>query len=277
MNFLRIPLVLPRFAGSDYFKERFEGLMGWNPFADKTFLDPGDEEWVIETWRWFLTQFGGADRLRETLLVLPTPEFFPPTDCEGHERALHIFMCVKRLAKMSEWECELVSQPHRAELRVSNTVALKPIKSSPAGTFRIDRNGAAISYDPSDLKQPVALIATFAHELAHYRLAALPNDAPGGNDLHEYATDLLTVFTGFGFFGLSSAFNFSQHQDSASQGWQWSRRGYLGRRAWIFALAVFLAATGRSPDQLKSFLKQHLYSDLMKASRRVKQLEALPT
>ena len=28
--------------------------MTWWPFGRGTFLDPDDEEWQVETWRWFL-------------------------------------------------------------------------------------------------------------------------------------------------------------------------------------------------------------------------------
>lgn len=247
--------------------------MGWNPFAAKTFLDREDEEWQMETWQWFQDKLAGKP-FSGTPLVLPTQAFFPPTEKDGHERALHIFSCVKQLAGMSEWECELVPQPHRPELRVSDVVALKPIKSGPAGSIRMSGSGVSISYDPSDVKEPVALIATFAHELAHYRLGALAHYVPGGQDLHEFATDLLTVYMGFGYFGLSSAFNFRQHQDAMSQGWQWTRRGYLSEREWAFAVAIFLRATERRPADLKPYLKRHLYSDLMGAVRRLERAGA---
>jgi hypothetical protein len=54
-----------------------------------------------------------------------------------------------------------------------------------------------------------------------------------------------------------------------SQGWQWSRQGYLSQRAWIFALAIFLELTGKSREMLKNYLKPHLISDLTTAVRYV--------
>jgi len=239
--------------------------MAWWPFAGRAFLDPDDEAWQIESWRWFLDRFGGVHDIMQSKLVLPTREFFPPTDQAGHGRAEHIFQHVKRLARMPDWPCQLIEQPRRAELRVADLGALKPVRSQPAGTFGFVGNEAVISYEPSAIDNPGQLIATLAHELAHYRLANLRENAPGGEELHEFTTDLMTVYLGFGVFGASAAFNFSQYQDTMSQGWQWSRHGYLSQRAWLFALAIFLALTGKPFEQLRSYLKPHLMTDLSKA------------
>jgi hypothetical protein len=210
------------------------------PFGKSTFLDADDEQWQVETWGWFLAKFGGLDRLRQTELVLPSKKFFPATDQKGEERVAHIFNHVKELAGMQEWPCELVAQPPRANLVVGEVTALKPITQPPAGTFRFEGNRAVVSYEPSSAGDPVKLIATLIHELAHYRLSSVFDEIPGGAEVHEYTTDLLTVFFGFGLFGANSAFNFSQHHGAGSQGWQTSRHGYLGERGFVFALAIFL-------------------------------------
>jgi hypothetical protein len=81
-------------------------------------------------------------------------------------------------------------------------------------------------------------VATFAHELAHYRLATISDALPGGREMHEYAADLMTVFLGFG-------------------------------------LAVFLALRDEPENMLKAGLKSHLYSDLKAASRYLARNPAL--
>ncbi len=245
--------------------------MGWWPFRERTFLDPDDEEWQIETWKWFLDKFGGIPDLKHSSLVLPTRQYFPPTDKTGHERAEFIFECVKHLARMPDWPCRLVAQPRRAELRVGDITTLKPITHAPAGTFGFEGNEVVITYQPADIDNPGVLIATLAHELAHYLLLRWRTDIPGGDDVHELTTDLLTVYMGFGVFGASTAFNFSQHQDVMSQGWQWSRHGYLNERAWVFGQAVFLELRGETAETVKPFLKAHLYSDLTEAIRYLRR------
>ena len=147
--------------------------------------------------------------------------------------------------------------------------ALKPISHPPAGTFSLDGNGAVISYEPSSVADPLKLIATFSHELAHYRLSNLRREIPGGEEVHEYATDLMSVYLGFGLFQANSAFSYSQHQDVMSQGWRYSRMGYLGERGFVFALAVFLELKGQPSDEAKPFLKKHLFLELGKARRHI--------
>jgi hypothetical protein len=236
--------------------------MGWWPPANRTFLEPETEDWQIETWRWFLETFGGSDDLKRSPLVLPNRSFFPPTEKTGHERAEHIFECVKKAARMADWPCRLVAQPKRAERRVSELGILKPITHAPAGTFGFEGNEVVITYQPDDIDNPGVLIATLAHELAHYLLLRRRQEIPGGEELHELTTDLMTVYLGFGVFGASCAFNFSQHQDAGTHGWQWSRHGYLDERTWCFALAVFLELRGEDNGAVKPFLKQHLFSDI---------------
>lgn len=237
-------------------------------FGRTRFLNTEDEDWHTATWLWFLQHFGGISRLRETPLVLPSKQFVPPTETQGHERALHIFDTVKHLAGMADWPCEVVPQPKRPEAKVGDFAILKTDSGAmPLGTFRAEKNIAAITYDPDSLGNPVELIATFAHELAHYRLASIAAEVPGGHDLHELTTDLLTIYMGFGLFGANNAFSFSQHQDFQSIGWQYSRRGYLRERDWIFGLAIFARLRGQEIQPIQDFLKPHLYADLVKAGR----------
>jgi hypothetical protein len=150
---------------------------------------------------------------------------------------------------------------------VGDVTALKPIDHAPAGTFGTDGNEVVITYQPADVADPAKLIATFIHELAHYLLATRRSESPGGEDLHEYTTDLMTVYLGFGVFQANAAFNFSQHQDVMSQGWQYSRMGYLSERAFVFALAIFLELRGEGSDDANRFLKSHLAADLAKVRR----------
>ena len=246
------------------------------PFSRKSFLDADDETWQLETWACFLRHFGGVADLKLSPLVTPTSEFFPPTNATDNARAQHIFECVRSHAGMLDWPCKLIAQPVRPESRVSEFVFLSPLhKGMPLGTFDVSENEIAITYDPGSLNDSVTLVATFAHELAHYRLAPLIEDLPGGHGMHEFATDLMTVYMGFGLFGANRAFNFAQHQSFMGQGWGWSRQGYLPERAWTFGLATFLHLRGESVRKARSYLKPHLYSDLRKAKRYLERRPAV--
>jgi hypothetical protein len=150
------------------------------PFRARSILDADEEAWQLDTWKWLLDEKGGVDDLARAPLVLPTAEFFPPTDLTGHSRVEHIFESVRRHAGLSEWPCRLIAQPERGGLVVNSVTAMKVQRGAPAGTYLRDGNIAEISYDPKLASDPWGLIAVLAHELSHYYLDNPRKMPPGG-------------------------------------------------------------------------------------------------
>jgi hypothetical protein len=222
-------------------------------FAPSRFLDADIEDWVLETWGWLMANLGGMERFQQTPLVTASRECFPPTDTEGHARALYVFEQVKQLMGMQNRPCTLRAFERSPDNHRVGLYAQVQRGGTANGTFQI-RDGEVIIRYASDLvTQPRQLIATFAHELSHYLLATIMKPIPGGNDLHELTTELTVAYTGFGIFGANAAFRFEQHQDSFGQGWSASRSGYFSEPTWAFALAMFahLRQVELPRDQLK--------------------------
>ena len=69
---------------------------------------------------------------------------------------------------MSGWEGELIAGETRRENVVQPGFALKHDRSPPLGLFRVGGGKVSIAYDPALLATPDRLVATLAHELAHY-------------------------------------------------------------------------------------------------------------
>jgi hypothetical protein len=213
-----------------------------------------------------MERLGGIEDLKQSELVLPTPEFFPRTDTEGHARAQFVFERVKELARMPEWPCKLVAQPPRPDARVSDIAFLKQSGGLPLGTFGVDGNEVVITYDPGSLDDPISLVSTLAHELSHYLLSS-KGEPPGGWDNHEFATDLAVVYLGFGLFSATTAFRYY----SGSHAWGYSRQGYLSQSELTFALAVFVALRDQPISDLKPWLAPHLMSGIAKSARYLAQ------
>jgi hypothetical protein len=95
-----------------------------------------------------------------------------------------------------------------------------------------------IALNGSQLKNPMALVATLSHELSHQILLGRKLVARDAEDM-EPLTDLLTVFLGFGVFNANSAVQFEQHQKDRTQGWSVSGLGYLSEQTYGYALARF--------------------------------------
>lgn len=235
------------------------------PFGSNSFLSPEAEETHYRAWQWLLRHLGGRANFLRSPTVLPTRKFFPLSDDAGHARAQYVFDCVRGLAGVSDWPCRLVEQQPKPEMKLSDFAIVNFAEHDPAGTFSLRDEEAVITYEPGIVNDPFALVATFAHEIAHHKLAKIHEPPPDGEDTLETVTDLTTIYMGFGIFGANCAFNFSRHQDVVTQGWQWSRLGYLSERDWVFGIAVFLKLRGELAADLKPFLKPHLYGDLNQA------------
>lgn len=239
-------------------------------FGKTTFLDPEIEAWHLETWTTLLDRFGNDMKIADTPLALPTRDFFPPSEAKGHQRAEHVFACVKRAMGMSvNWPCRLEAQPERdTGRRVSEFVMIEG-GNDPNGTFRVEAGGEVIiTYAPDLIDDPNSLVATFAHELAHYLLAAEQDLVE--DETHELMTDLTVAYAGLGVFGANSAFAFEQHGDAFSQGWRSRSSGYLSPRSWAFALAVFAELKG-DDGGMDKWLRPELASERQKAVKYLRK------
>jgi hypothetical protein len=238
-------------------------------------VDPEYAEFAFECFGWFLRHTRSFPGRR---LVQPTDRFFPQRGLQGHELVAAVFEVVKREAGLERWSCRLEAQEADPNPRVSELVVVKGVESA-AGTFRRPEGGPVITYNPTLVGQPVALVATLAHELAHLLSHTFPELPPGGAEAYEHATDVGTVFLGSGLFAANSRFEFSQYSGTFSQGWQWQRRGYLTEPQLLYALAIFCALREVPETEVLPHLKSHMRGSYKTAAREViargAQLDAL--
>lgn len=232
-------------------------------------VDEDELEFQLATFQWLQAEFGSVG---DAALVLPTPAFFPPSSVQGHGRIEDLFGHVKRAAEMADWPCDLRAGARDRPMQLGETLLLRHEgEQAPCGTFQVTGADGAqrivITYNPALADDPTAMIATLAHELAHYLMSTAASDPPGGWDLHELHTDLAAVYLGFGLFLANSARNFSQFQDGITQGWQSRRLGYLSEGALVTALATVERLAGRDPTAAAPWLKDYLRSDLKRASK----------
>jgi len=207
-------------------------------------IDDDEFEWLVACFAWLNGEFGDMERLRRTALVLPDSAFFPPSVLDGHARAEELFDQVKALCGMRDWDCDLEPGEASREFRVTTGHALRHHSSPPAGTFGYRSGRYFITYNPALIARPHKLVATFAHELAHFLMHSAQTRPPGGPELEEHATDLAAVFLGFGLFMANSSRDFRQFNDFGESGWESSRVGYLSELALVTALALFARLTG---------------------------------
>jgi hypothetical protein len=258
------------------------------PFRRRPLLDDETAAWHAENFAWLIGEFGAGGGFDAAPLVLPTKAFFTAEGEEGHStgpvairpvqrpdgpaarhaRALHIFEQVKAHAGLTGWPVELVADDNPAAREPTRLSLGQPVHGALAqGTFSIAGNAALITYTPALVADPQRLIATFAHELAHYLLAARRSEPPCEADELEFLTDLTAVMLGFGVFMANSVFAVETMRDGTLEGWRMRRSGYLPEHDLVFDLALFIAAKELDPAPAVRHLKPHLGKLLQRALR----------
>jgi hypothetical protein len=232
------------------------------PFTRKPIVDQETAAWHVDNFAWLTRRFGGSEGLTHSKLIPPKPGFFITDGEAGHSFAQRIFDQTKAYCGMSDWEVDLVADNNPLAEQAAPSLAMIAAQKHALGTFGVAGNRIVISYVPDLLKRPDHLIATFAHELAHYLLATARDEPPCEEDEREFLTDLAAVYLGFGVFLANARFQHEGYVDGPLQGWRIARSGYLPEADLIFALALFLQVKGFDPTPALACLKPHLASML---------------
>src|SRR5436309_5662449 len=115
------------------------------------------------------------------------------------------------------------------------------------GTAGLHRGGERpeIWIETSRLDDPLALVATLAHELGHVHLISDGRVSRDEKD-HEPLTDLLTVYFGLGVIRANSYLREKRKEGLQYTTWSLSLSGYRLAPAYGYALALFARARGES-------------------------------
>jgi hypothetical protein len=197
--------------------------------------------WTEESLRWLRAEFGD-DALRGE--VLRPQKVFPPGSYTGSEDDASVVL--RRLSDRMGVPAESVAIEFDDDPDVTPDPRVPVVHqfSGAAGEYRRRGGMAVLAVRRRQLRHPVALAATLAHELAHARLLGEQRIEPGRSD-GEQLTDLTAIFFGTGIFTANAAFDFAQ----TPSGWQSSHLGYLGETLSGYALAYFAYLRGeREPD-----------------------------
>jgi hypothetical protein len=211
-----------------------------------------DRKWVDEGFR-RLEKLVGRRRMLEAKVVLPTAEDFPdPYDgTPAAAEMLFCRVCAYMQVKRSSVELEIFfdETEHLREIlpywrgdgakRAAGLYVHHP-KDDSSEEEQSEEKCMVVAIRSTQLKDPLSLVATVAHELGHVILLGGRLLNPETSD-HEPMTDLLTVFLGLGIFTANSAGRFKQYQEDRRQGWSMQRLGYLPEEVYGYALARFAA------------------------------------
>lgn len=237
-------------------------------------------EWQIEQYEILIRNLGSGPGLPDSRLWLPVdahfghPEGKKPT---GRDLAEFVFDKIKAQCGFgpdTDFELNIIETPKGGFM--GGTAIIKMDGLSACGTYQITQNDdgtytETITIDERLISQPVNLIATLSHELAH----ALHNRMREPLDIepehYELFTDLTAVYLGYGIFLANSRFEFVKFQDGELSGWQASGAGYLPEADLVMGLAIFMKIKDIAADAAIEHLKPRLGKMLRKAFRQLEK------
>ena len=202
---------------------------------------------------WLTKQFG-KKTLQEVEVILPEKEYFPDPFSKSQSGVAKVVerVCGYMRVNPKKIRAEIYSETARHPPEAAALPGGRPAESKVSAGRYIgsDETGgkAIIAIEKRKLDDPIALVATVAHELGHVRLLG-ERRLTGEEPDHEPLTDLTAIFFGLGIFIANAAFEFGQWQHSLSYGWSASRHGYLNEPMYGYALACFAWLRGEyEPD-----------------------------
>jgi hypothetical protein len=125
-----------------------------------------------------------------------------------------------------------------------------------------------VTYEPDYLNNPEAMIAVFAHALAHYLGTSAKEPPPGGAENWPQVTEILAVFLGFGLMFANTALVLPR--GGCCGGPVVRRQAYVSQHDITYALAIFAALKRLPQQQVLRHLKGSLRGHFRRAMREVK-------
>ncbi|MCU7938677.1 MAG: hypothetical protein KZQ64_16205 [gamma proteobacterium symbiont of Bathyaustriella thionipta] len=237
-------------------------------------LDEESVQWQFDLFEWALRNFNADIFFNQTTLVEPSNKYFPGEANSSEEMAQIIFDKVREYAALTHWPCRLtteqscVTQPARIALSgaVRNMQGIEPVAAPYEARL-------PILYDPRQVKNPEAIIATFAHTLAHHLGSMAVDLPPGGEDNWPQATEVLAVFLGFGLMFANSAFVYRNITCGSCQPTTVNRNAYLSQYDITYSLAIFCVLKDIPAKNAAKNVKKSLRSYFKKSYKDVKKRE----
>jgi hypothetical protein len=235
-----------------------------------------DRRWVDEGFN-RLSRMLGRNRMLQAKVILPDAEHFPDPYDKSEFAADKMLCRICNYMKVDRTQLSFEIFPDETEELKEMLPYWKGSHNGCAGLYvhpDDESHRMVVALRSSQLDDPVALVATLAHELCHVILL--------GGDLMEHSvkdmepmTDLLTVFLGFGIFNANCAARLTKWQNDRKQGWSMQRLGYLPEEIYGYALARFAHERAERRPEWTKHLSTNVRSYFRKSSAWLENHEAM--
>ena len=198
-------------------------------------IDEEDQNWIVHMLRWIDEEIF---ELTSKQTILPTRKFFDYKFTGIEEDGQYVLDTVGKYFDVDTSEIKLKFYSEENIELDRGLVTKKEEGKGTAGIYEQDEDNIRIWINEIQLKKPVHLIATMAHEMSHYVLMGIHDVTTDSEEEDEWLTDLFTIANGFGIYMGNTKFEFSQWQSGDGWGgWQYSTQGYLPQQIIAHAMA----------------------------------------
>jgi len=230
-------------------------------FTPKCPVDPAERIWVEQRMS-YLAEVFSPDRMLRAQVVTPSADWFPDRYTESEDDVFAMFQQVCGFMDLDP-DC------YQLEIRPE-----EEFKDNPLGLYYHAAAGEkeCVTVLSTEAGDPMSLVATIAHELAHSlllgqrRLTTLAGD-------HEWVADLLTVFFGLGLFSANSVIRESYEHFGNRHVWQVRRRGYMSEVPLAYALALFAYAREERSVRWDRFLRPNVREPFRQSLRYLEKTD----
>ena len=246
-------------------------------FKPQPLLDEEIILWLFETYEWALKNFDADVFFQETVLVKPSNQFFPGEENTAQGMAKLIFTQVKEYAGVSHWPCELIDEANLTSLSRPQIKIEGPMRGKASLPQKVEQEHGrfVVIYHQFQLNDPEVLIASYAHTLAYYLGLMAHEPPPGGTENLPHATELLSIFMGFGVIMANSANTSKIRSCGSCSGPAVERQNFLSQFDSTYALAIFTLLKKQDVNDVSRSLKKNLRPFFKKAIKDITTRQAL--
>lgn len=206
-------------------------MFSW--FKPRCPCDTYQKAWIEDRLHWLYNEF--PDNVYNgRRMILPLAEFFPARYDASDESVLALFqrVCGYMGVDADDIRLEIVADAKESFWLVNDEGQVIP---QAGGVFVYGENQCVVRIDRLELRDPMGLVGTIAHELAHVRLLGEHRYDATAFD-NELLTDLTVVYLGLGIFRTNSQ-RYYRSIDSHWPGTDVRRPEYMTPPMFAWALA----------------------------------------
>lgn len=236
----------------------------------KAVLDEATTLWLFDTFSWALRNLDAKVFYDETILVIPSNQYFPGREDSAHGMANLIFSQVKEYAGLKHWPTKLTNVAKDMPVespRIQIKGALRGSKGIMPTADVIHQ--LTVFYNPDQLRDSEVLIADFAHVLGHHLGSMSQEPPPGGVENWPHITEVIAVFMGFGLMMANSANTVKIRSCGSCSGPAVERSNALSQYDITYALAIFSCLKEIPAKEVLVHLKKSLRPFYKKAAKEV--------